>query len=114
MPRKHERSNPTRLLLAILAGLLLLSAAIVWILQANKPAGANVPRATPQTHQIPRATLSEALQAWQDGSAVFVDVRGAQNHAAAHIPEARSIPEREIASRWNELDPDDWIITYCT
>lgn len=114
MSRKRKRSNPTLLLLAVIGGLLLLSVGVVWILQADNPSRADAPLATPQTHQIPRVTLSESLNAWQGGSAVFVDVRGPQNYAAAHIPDARSIPEREISARLNELDPDDWIITYCT
>jgi 3-mercaptopyruvate sulfurtransferase SseA len=114
MPEKRDRSNPTIPLLAVLAGLLLLSVSVVWVLQSSDRTSIDAPSSTPHTGEIPRVPLTQAVQAWNDGSAVFVDVRSAQSYAVAHIPDARTIPEDEITARLNELNQDDWIITYCT
>jgi hypothetical protein len=64
--------------------------------------------------EVPRVTLEEAKAAFDSGSAVFVDTRFADDYAIAHIPGALSIPADEIESRLSEVDPDQWIITYCT
>ncbi len=64
--------------------------------------------------EIPRTSLEEAYTAYQEGAAVFVDVRAASSYDSAHIPGALSIPVNEIENRLGELDPGDWIITYCT
>jgi 3-mercaptopyruvate sulfurtransferase SseA len=64
--------------------------------------------------EVPRVTLEEAKTAFDSGAAVFVDVRSAASYEASHIPGALSIPLGELESRINELDPDQWIITYCT
>ena len=45
---------------------------------------------------------------------MFVDVRDIASYQQSHIPGALSIPLDELASRKNELNPNDWIITYCT
>ena len=49
-----------------------------------------------------------------NGLAVIVDVRSAQEYAEAHIPTARSIPLDELQLRYQELSPSAEIITYCT
>ena len=64
--------------------------------------------------EIPRVPLQEARNAFDSGAAVFVDVRAASSYESAHIPGALSIPTDEIETRLNELDPAQWIITYCT
>jgi len=63
---------------------------------------------------IERVSLLEARAAFDGGTAVFVDVRSSASYADAHIPGALSIPGTELESRLNELDPEQWIITYCT
>lgn len=68
--------------------------------------------ATPQEAQ--RVTLEESKAAFDNGAAVFVDVRSAEAYATSHIPGALSIPLAEIEGRLTELDPAQWIITYCT
>lgn len=62
--------------------------------------------------EVPRVGLAEAREALDTGEATFVDVRSSQAYAEAHIPGALSIPEQELAERMEELDPDDWIVTY--
>jgi 3-mercaptopyruvate sulfurtransferase SseA len=62
--------------------------------------------------EVSRVSLADAKAAYDNGSAVFVDVRDSQAYAQGHIPGALSIPLTEIPSRSSELDPSDWIITY--
>lgn len=63
---------------------------------------------------VQRVSLEDARRALDAGTAVFVDVRDRGSYEQAHIPAALSIPLDEIAARQDELDPDEWIITYCT
>jgi hypothetical protein len=64
--------------------------------------------------EIRRVTVQDAKAALDTRSAVFIDVRGASAYAVSHIPGALDIPLGEIESRLKELDPNQWIITYCT
>lgn len=64
--------------------------------------------------KIERVTLQDAKSAFDSNSAVFVDVRSQEAYNALHISGALSIPEAEIQARLNELNPDQWIIPYCT
>ena len=73
------------------------------------PAGRRCP-----IRELQRVSLADAETALDSGTAVFVDVRGADVYAMSHIPGALSIPLAEIEMRLNELDPAQWIITYCT
>jgi hypothetical protein len=67
------------------------------------------------THpEIRRVTLEQAKSAFDTRSAVFVDVRSAAFYADSHIPGAINIPLADLAAHLNELDPERWIITYCT
>jgi 3-mercaptopyruvate sulfurtransferase SseA len=64
--------------------------------------------------EISRISAADAKIAFDSGEAVFVDVRGEPYYSEGHIPGALSIEENKILIRVNELNPDDWIITYCT
>lgn len=64
--------------------------------------------------EIPRVSLEKAKAGFDTKSAVFVDVRGSASYAVSHIPGALDIPLEDIETRLNELDPDQWIIPYCT
>jgi hypothetical protein len=67
------------------------------------------------THpEIPRVPLEKAKAAFESKSAVFIDVRGVSDYALGHIPNALSIPLADIPTRLAELNPNQWIITYCT
>ena len=65
-------------------------------------------------NEIQRVTLEESRAAFDNKAATFVDVRSASSYAAGHIPNALSIPLAELEPRVSELDPNQWIITYCT
>ena len=59
-------------------------------------------------------SLGNAKAAYDLKQATFVDVRDADSYANAHIAGALSIPLADLESRLKELDPNAWIITYCT
>ena len=63
---------------------------------------------------VMRVMAGDARAAQELKQAVFVDVRATEQYAQSHIPGAVSIPLSEFESRLNELNKDQWIITYCT
>ena len=81
---------------------------------APQPSATQSRPATVLPEEISRVSPQGAKAAFDSGEALFVDVRSASSYAAGHIPGALSIPLIEIEARLSELDPDQWIITYCT
>jgi len=67
-----------------------------------------------QPTQVPRVDVDTAKQAYDDGTAVFVDVRSESQYEQSHIPGALNIPLAVLETRYTELDAHAWIITYCT
>jgi 3-mercaptopyruvate sulfurtransferase SseA len=101
-------------------GLVLIVGAIGWYL-TNSPDSVSSAVSSTQASgvQIPypdiqRVSLGDAKAAYDTKAAVFVDVRGEPYYSQGHIPGALSITDVELPNRLNELNPDDWIITYCT
>jgi 3-mercaptopyruvate sulfurtransferase SseA len=94
-------------------GLLLLLAALTFAV-LNKPATVMVTPTPASVSQVRRVTLEEAKAAYNDGSAVFLDVRDAGSYEASHIPGAILMPISELPARNGELNPKAWIIPYCT
>jgi len=62
--------------------------------------------------QVQRIGVQEAKTAYDNGSAVFLEVRSAEAYTELHITGAVNIPLGELEARMGELDSDDWIITY--
>ena len=84
--------------------------------QASAPQAA-APATSPTEEAYPdivRVSLGNAKAAYDLKQATFVDVRDADSYANSHIPGAKSIPLAELENRLGELDPNAWIITYCT
>lgn len=106
------------LIVALIGGVVLIGAAILLAVRNDSPSAAPTLPAAVQEEgtypEIERVSLEEAKTALEAGSAVFVDVRAADVYALSHVPGARSIPLTEIQTRLDELDPNQWIITYCT
>ena len=117
-PKRPARKAVWPILL-MLAGGLLIVGAIGWAVYA-----ATLPAPTPTAQpaagaednypDVPRVSVTDAAAAYESGSAVFVDVRDAASYASSHVAGALSIPVSEIQQRMGELNPSDWIITYCT
>jgi len=66
--------------------------------------------------EVPRVTLEDAKVAFDNGTAIFVDVRSKDSFKAGHITGALLIQLGEFETRLEKikLPKDQWIITYCT
>ncbi len=95
---------------------MLVVAVVILVVQAQQPTPSSNTTQNPNIPypQVVRVSQEDAKAAYDDGSAVFVDVRGDDSYNSGHIPGALSIAEEELENRFSELDPNDWIITYCT
>ncbi len=114
---KKRKPQKFPILFLIAGGLLLLLAAVLLITQngAGQPASPASNAHDEETYpEIPRVSLDDAKAAFDAGTAIFVDVRGEDVFAMSHIPGSLSIPLADLESRLAELDPKQWIITYCT
>ena len=115
---RKSRPNLSLPLIVILGGIFLLAAGFVLVWQNNN-VGSQAGNSQNTSVNVPfpeveRVSLAEAKTAFDAGSAVFVDVRDTGSYADHHIPGALSIPLGELTGRLSELNPADWIITYCT
>lgn len=115
MPDRARRSLWPIVL--IVTGFVLVAAAGLLVANLREPA-TPVPGLDTLTEvpfpSVQRVSLQDAKGALDEQVAVFVDVRDRGSYEGAHIPGALSVPLDEISARKDELDPDDWIITYCT
>ena len=82
--------------------------------QAPTPTQKAVSAATPYADGARRVTVEELEKLIAEGKAFIVDVRNQDSFNLAHIPNAKLIPETEIANRINELPRDKTIVTYCS
>ena len=115
MAQPTDRGKLIPILLVLLGALLLVGAGVwFFFLGGQEESVATPPQANIPYPEVPRALLDEAKQAYDNGSAVFVDVRGEQYYQQTHIAGAFSLPEDQLPARLGELNPQDWIITYCT
>lgn len=117
--QKNISKSSAPFLLAIAGLVFLVLAASLFLFQSPQSlAGTKTPdpqHSVEETFpEIPRVYLAESKTALDSGSAIFIDVRDASAFAESHIPGALSIPLAELEERLGELDPSQWIITYCT
>ncbi len=119
----HQRSR-TWMLIGF-AGLIIIGLTLIVspLLAPAAPPAAPIPTVSAVTNDAPgsipypdviRVTVGNARAAQALKQAVFVDVRSKEQYAQSHIPGALSIPLGEFESRINELNKEQWIITYCT
>lgn len=114
---KKRKSQKFPILFLIAGGLFLLLAAFLLITQngSGQPDSTASSAHDEETYpEIPRVSLDDAKAAFDAGTAIFVDVRGEDVFAMSHIPGSLSIPLSDLEARLAELDPNQWIITYCT
>jgi hypothetical protein len=64
--------------------------------------------------EVKRTPLKDAKAAFDGKKAIFLDVRSLDAYTRNHIAGAISIPETQIMEQMNELDPNRWIIAYCS
>ena len=104
-------------LILIGGGLVIIIGILLWQVLASAPQNsAAVPTADisiPYSN-VPRTSLADAKAAFDNQSAVFVDVRDVADYDADHVQGALSIPLAVFDAQYGQLDPNQWIITYCT
>lgn len=116
---KPQKTSTTPFLL-IGAGLLLMLAAVIWILTGkNNPTSPAAQASLPAQAELPfpevtRISLADAKAAFDSGAAVFLDVRENDSYQSSHIPGALNIELAQLPAQLSKLDPAKSIITYCT
>jgi 3-mercaptopyruvate sulfurtransferase SseA len=101
-------------LLLIGGGAFLIFAVLIWQLVAPS---AELPRdITPNIPYptVQRVSLNDAKAALDRKEAVFVDVRDLDVYQSNHIAGSINIPLGDFETRYRELNPNQWIILYCT
>ncbi len=114
--KKTQQKIDPSIWVILIGGLMLLVAVVVLLIQSQQPAPLASSTQDPNIPypEVERISVQDAKAAYDAGTAVFVDVRGDDSYNMGHIPGAISIAEEEMEARFTELDPNDWIITYCT
>ena len=110
------KNNPILQLLMIGIGIIILFTAVIIGNQTRSQTPTPQPLLSEEESfpEVTRVSLEEALLANKTGSAVFIDVRDRSAYEETHIPDSLSFPLVQLESQLKELDPDAWIITYCT
>lgn len=114
--KKNKQKIDPSIWVILIGGLMLLVAVVVLLTQSRQSAPSSTGTQNPNIPypEVVRVSVQDAKAAFDAGTAVFVDVRGDDLYNTGHIPGALSIAENEMESRFTELNPNDWIITYCT
>ncbi len=104
----------------LVAGILLVVAVAVWIVQVNAPEPLQKAQQVSGDQnyvpfpEIERVSVEEAHAAFNTKQAVFLDVRDSDSYESKHIAGAVLIPLADLEARLSELDQSQRIITYCT
>ena len=115
-----QPKNPTTPIILMILGSVIILGVVIWqtikVLSPEIPAAQTSPVPTTEIPfpEVARISLQDAKAAYDDGSAVFVDVRDPEYYSAGHVSGALNIPYSTVRSRMAELDKSQWIITYCT
>jgi hypothetical protein len=117
---KKRKTTKFTIVILVVGGFLLIIAAVILAMQNDPNPEVLLPtvgisnQGEASYPEIQRVSLEDAKAALDDNRAVFVDVRGASSYAESHVPGALSIPLLNLEDRLDELNPAEWIITYCT
>ncbi len=123
MNRNPYKSQDLTLLplIIIAVGLLLITGVLLWqVPHQSLSAAGQQPTVTQAVGQgiavkdVRRISLEDARAALDRHSAVFIDVRIPESYRAGHIPGSINIELEDLVKRINELDSNQWIITYCS
>ena len=111
---KSNRKTKLPLSLLVVAGFLLVITAVLIFNQQASPSLPDTSSGDIPYPEVSRISVDDSKAAFDQGSAVFLDVRSADSYTENHIPGAVSIPLNELPPRMGELDAGKLIITYCT
>lgn len=118
---KQKQQNALAPWLLMIGGSLIILGVVIWqttkILTPLEP----TPIATAGSNNVylpypdvGRILLEDAKAAYDEGSALFIDVRDEEYHARGHISGSLNIPYSLLETSLDDLDPKQQIITYCT
>ena len=105
--KKTSKKSSALPIILLTAGMVLIIVAAAFLFEANNQGG-NV------SGEVGRVNPTEAKNAFDKGDAIILDVRSKASYASSHAAGAINIPLEELSKRIDELDPNQWIITYCT
>lgn len=113
-PKKKNNNGP---LILIIAGLILIVGVVLFQVATSAPT--SQASSTPVNASIPYANVnrvspSDTKAALDQKNAVVVDVRDAEYYNTSHVLGSINIPLGDIQARLRELNPNQWIILYCT
>ncbi len=118
--KKSNDTNNAIPLILIAAGIVLIIIVLIWqlFMAQSNPAQSDAIQPTVTTEipypEIARASLSDAYSAFQNKSAVFIDVRSVDNFSQSHVAGAINLPLDQLESQIPKMDLQAWIIPYCT
>ncbi len=119
-PKKSNSNNDSAPVILMAAGLVLIIIVLIWQLyksQSNNIVHSMlIPTATSEIPypEVTRVSLKDARIAFDEKTAVFVDVRSADSYGQGHIPGAINLPLDQLEGGISELSAKSWIIPYCT
>jgi hypothetical protein len=121
MQVKKNRRQPIFPIVMVLLGVGLILGSVAWLVNSSRLAEAQraslaAPVTSPRIPypEVQRVSLGDSKAAFDLKQAIFIDTRGEPYFSQGHIPGAISMTDDELPSRQGELDPNAWIITYCT
>jgi hypothetical protein len=119
-PNKNKR-QPIFPIVMVIFGVVLILGSVGWLVNTSRLAEAqraslSAPVTSPRIPypEVQRVSLGDSKAAFDLKQAVFIDTRGEPYFSQGHIPGAIALTDDEVVARQSELDPNAWIITYCT
>jgi len=107
----NQTKQRRRTWIVLASAVLIVVAGIVYLVVNTDP---NAIAAVNDGYDQYRDSLANAKAAYDNGSALFVDVRSIGEFADSRIPGAVSIPLADIAGNEPNVDKGALIYTYCT
>ncbi len=108
------KKNPVPIPLIAFGVVLVLSVVALAVIPGLQSAREVDPADIASPDDVPRVTVAEAYTAVMNGEAVLVDTRSAAQFSTGHAAGAINIPDGQTEALIGDLDPNTWIITYCT
>jgi 3-mercaptopyruvate sulfurtransferase SseA len=114
MPVQNSATRQKGPILMIGLGLIIIISTVVLVILNNQPKPPESAQTSIPYPEIQRISISVAKKAYDNGEAVFLDVREADLFASMHIHGSINIPLEILSANLPALDPNQAIITYCT
>lgn len=119
-PNKNKR-QPIFPIVMVIFGVVLILGSVGWLVNTSRLAEAqraslSAPVTSPRIPypEVQRVSLGDSKAAFDLKQAVFIDTRGEPYFSQGHIPGSIALTDDDVVARQGELDPNAWIITYCT